>query len=75
MEKYSEYKDSGVQWLGVIPGHWKNPSFKRVCKLKSGNSSVEEFLDEEIPFIRVSDMNLPGNEIFINTSKSFVKRK
>lgn len=23
MEKYSEYKDSGVQWLGEIPSHWK----------------------------------------------------
>lgn len=22
MERYSEYKDSGVQWLGEIPGHW-----------------------------------------------------
>lgn len=22
MEKYSEYKDSGVQWLGKIPKHW-----------------------------------------------------
>lgn len=23
MERYSEYKDSGVQWLGEIPGHWR----------------------------------------------------
>ncbi len=23
MEKYSEYKDSGVEWLGDIPKHWK----------------------------------------------------
>lgn len=22
MERYSEYKDSGVKWLGEIPGHW-----------------------------------------------------
>lgn len=22
MDRYSEYKDSGVQWLGEIPGHW-----------------------------------------------------
>lgn len=22
MEKYNEYKDSGVQWLGKIPSHW-----------------------------------------------------
>ena len=23
MERYSEYKDSGVQWLGKIPSHWE----------------------------------------------------
>ena len=23
MERYSEYKDSGVQWLGEIPNHWE----------------------------------------------------
>ncbi len=23
MERYSEYKDSGVQWLGEIPRHWE----------------------------------------------------
>ena len=22
MERYNEYKDSGVQWLGEIPSHW-----------------------------------------------------
>lgn len=23
MERYSEYKDSGIKWLGEIPGHWE----------------------------------------------------
>ncbi len=23
MKRYSEYKDSGVKWIGEIPGHWK----------------------------------------------------
>lgn len=23
MERYSEYKESGVKWLGEIPGHWE----------------------------------------------------
>lgn len=23
MERYKEYKDSGVKWLGMIPSHWK----------------------------------------------------
>ncbi len=24
MKRYSEYKDSGVQWIGEIPSHWKH---------------------------------------------------
>ena len=28
MEKYKEYKDSGVQWLGEIPSHWKMRKMK-----------------------------------------------
>ena len=23
MERYSEYKDSGVQWIGMVPDHWE----------------------------------------------------
>lgn len=23
MERYREYKDSGVKWLGEIPSHWE----------------------------------------------------
>ena len=35
MEKYSEYKDSGVEWLGEIPGHWE---LKRWHSLLAENS-------------------------------------
>ena len=38
MERYSEYKDSGVQWLGEIPGHWGGVPLKRICEMKSGNN-------------------------------------
>jgi type I restriction enzyme S subunit len=52
MERYSEYKDSGVQWLGEIPGHWgimrskyllkiQANSTKRKCKI--GLENIEGF--------------------------------
>ncbi|MGJ3522845.1 restriction endonuclease subunit S [Nitratidesulfovibrio sp. D1] len=31
---YPEYKDSGVEWLGDIPGHWSHNQIKRECYLK-----------------------------------------
>ena len=32
MEKYSEYKDSGVQWFGEIPSHWSMRRIKWLFK-------------------------------------------
>lgn len=32
MERYNEYKDSGVQWLGEIPSHWEVVRLKSVIK-------------------------------------------
>jgi type I restriction enzyme S subunit len=30
MERYSEYKDSGVKWLGEIPSHWETVKTKYI---------------------------------------------
>lgn len=37
MERYSEYKDSGVKWLGEIPSHWE------VCKVKHHYKMITGF--------------------------------
>jgi type I restriction enzyme, S subunit len=34
IEKYSSYKDSGVEWLGEIPSHWNKLSNKYIFKIK-----------------------------------------
>ena len=34
MERYSEYKDSGVKWLGEMPSHWEVLAMKHILKLK-----------------------------------------
>lgn len=34
MKRYDTYKDSGVQWLGEIPGHWEK---KRLAALFTGD--------------------------------------
>lgn len=33
-ERYPDYKDSGVEWLGVIPAHWDVLSNKFIFRLK-----------------------------------------
>lgn len=34
-EKYAEYKDSGVEWLGEIPSHWTSVAIKFLAKEKN----------------------------------------
>ena len=38
-QRYHEYKDSGVEWLGEVPGHWEAVPLKHVIrKIESGTS-------------------------------------
>lgn len=39
MERYSEYKDSGVKWLGEIPSHWELLKSKYLWKETFENST------------------------------------
>ena len=52
---YPSYKDSGVEWLGEVPGHWE------VCALKSVATHKDDALDEatapdsEIAYVDISN--------------------
>lgn len=35
MKRYDEYKDSGVEWIGEVPRHWKSCRFKDFMKLST----------------------------------------
>ena len=32
MQRYDSYKNSGVKWLGEIPGHWETKKSKYLWK-------------------------------------------
>lgn len=73
LEKYSSYKDSGVEWLGEIPENWEIKKLKFIVKEHGGNGfpiSEQGNMDGFIPFYKVSDMN--GNDTFIEQSNNYV---
>ena len=35
MKQYDSYKDSGVEWIGEVPSHWKHCRFKDFMKLST----------------------------------------
>ncbi|ARK80117.1 hypothetical protein BOC40_06525 [Burkholderia pseudomallei] len=44
---YSEYKDSGISWLGKVPRHWEICALKRVASLRSGDGITAEQINED----------------------------
>ena len=57
IEKYSSYKDSGVEWLGEIPEHWESQKMKYLGKMfagltdKKGDDFAKEISEDKMPFI------------------------
>lgn len=41
MERYSEYKDSGVKWLGKIPSHWEVVPLRKYLKINTRRNMPE----------------------------------
>lgn len=69
--RYSQYKDSGIQWLAEIPGHW---SIQPMSALSTCNDDVlPESTNEEklIKYIEISDVQM-GKGI-VNMSQMLFK--
>ena len=74
-EPYPAYKDSGVEWLGQVPAHWEVVPLKRLAWFKSGAGFPVHHQGDanaEIPFFKVSDMNIPGNEKYLRVCPNTV---
>ena len=66
MKRYSEYKGSGVDWIGEIPKHWVAKKLRYFCSMKSGNGFSHDLQGRtglEVPFFKVADTNTPENEV------------
>lgn len=46
LQRYPEYRDSGINWLPTVPSHWDVCALKRVASLKSGDSITSEQISE-----------------------------
>lgn len=60
MERYTEYKDSGVQWIGEIPSHWDT---KRIASLFTGRAETNSDFKYRHAFKFYYGTLVPKNEI------------
>ena len=63
--RYAKYKDSGVEWLGEVPGHWtiSRLGFESWVRARLGwkGLKAEEYVDDGFAFL--STPNIKGTEI------------
>ncbi|WDG12026.1 restriction endonuclease subunit S (plasmid) [Vibrio campbellii] len=58
-QAYSEYKDSGVEWLDVVPSHWNVSKVKHLAPFQVGwtpsTRNDENFIGENL-WVNISDL-------------------
>ena len=72
-----EMKESGVEWIGKVPKHWSIRRIKHIGNIKSGDGFKVELQGNssgEIPFYKVSDTNIEGNEKYLSTSNNYLSK-
>jgi len=60
LEKYSSYKDSGVEWLGEIPSEWEVKSLKYILSFTTGgtpSSHISGYYDGNEPWVTIADID------------------
>ncbi len=61
LEKYSSYKDSGVEWLGEIPEHWAVKKLKFISKIKTGYTpdmtKKDNYIEDGTVWVKPDNLN------------------
>lgn len=71
---YSEYKDSGIDWLGEIPKHWEvKRLFFLAKRIGDGIHSTPQYVDVS-EYYFINGNNLTNGNIIINESTKYVSQ-
>ena len=84
MNKYSSYKNSGVEWIGEIPSHYNIIRLKYLCDVSTGSRDTQDKVDDgEYPFFvrspqieRINSYSFDGESVLtvgdgVGTGKVF----
>ncbi|KFI92074.1 restriction endonuclease subunit S [Bifidobacterium stellenboschense] len=66
MERYAEYKDSGVDWIGKIPEGWETTAARHIFQLHSGKTLPDNLYAEDGAFPVYGGGNVRGRTNFFN---------
>jgi type I restriction enzyme, S subunit len=74
-KSYPKYKDSGVEWLSVIPDHWEAIKIKHLSQIKRGASprpiDDQRYFDNDgkYAWVRIADVTASGRYLTTTTQR------
>ena len=74
MEKYNEYKDSGIEWLGDIPEDWEVKRVKDILSVFVPQRDKPILGDDSFGFPWVTTEYLAGHILGLNDFKFYVSK-
>ena len=63
LDKSVPMKDSGVEWIGKIPQHWRICRVKNLAKSTNGGAFKDDLVDEGLPIIKIQQLTINCNAI------------
>lgn len=69
-QKYAEYKDSGVEWLGDIPKHWQTVSLKMLIDVRDGTHDTPPYVEPNFnTYPLVTSKDVTGGRVDLSNCK------
>lgn len=69
LKPYPAYKDSGVEWLGMIPARWQVKPFKALLSRNDSGVWGEDFDEDGVVVLRSTEQTADGNWIIENPAR------
>lgn len=76
MKRYSEYKDSGVEWIGEIPSHWEVKKLKYLLDMIVDNrGKTPPIEDSGIPLLEIDSLEGENYNPSLKNVSKFISKK
>jgi type I restriction enzyme S subunit len=72
-----EMKDSGIEWIGMIPKHWDTPKVLYVLKesITDGPHTTPELFDDGIPFVSAEAVSCGNGKIDFEHIRGYISEE
>ena len=78
MRRYTEYKESGVEWIGEIPAHWELKRLGHVSTIFKGGTpkrNVDRYFQGDLPWARPVDITALKGALYIKDTEIHISEE